>query len=475
MKIVAGIKKYWLFILLGVLVVFLYTFNLARNSRFIWDESRALVDMHRIWENKQITFVGPISSDNLEMFPSLSYYMYMPATVLTNFDPLGPAYMAAFYGFLAWLFLTIAFIKKFGVSSKSILLSLFVATISPVMVASRWAWNPNPVLFWMSIFAISLLFDNPFLIFLGGLSFGASLYHHYLAAFGIIPAILLLPIFYKDSKDSVKKIIITIAGFLVAIVPFALFELKNHYFLNSSTFLSANERSFLSLTTVGFFERFWNAVVILSTMFVPNNIVTIISFLVILLLIFFVYKKDKIIRYSFLSLIFSLLLFGFVKITYSHYQYSQVSLVILFIFRFISLNKNHIWKFFLTALLVFSMFSAYRLITSYTWQGDIVGVRNVTSHILKETEPKTNVAALAGKDSNLTGQRFRDMALIGGKTLDAYNLYPESKILFVVSSTKDESVIRNDQAWELESFKGSTITDIWQVSDFPMYLYRFEK
>ena len=108
-------------------------------------------------------------------------------------------------------------------------------------------------------------------------------------------------------------------------------------------------------------------------------------------------------------------------------------------------------------------------------RGDIVGVRNVTSHILKEAEPKTNVAALAGKDPNLTGQRFRDMALIGGKTLDAFNLYPESKVLFVVSSTKDESVVRNDQAWELESFKGSTITDIWQVSDFPMYLYRFEK
>lgn len=464
-----------MFLLLGLLVVFLYTINLDKNSRFIWDESRALVDMHRIWEQKEITFVGPISEDRLEMFPSLSYYMYMPATVLTNFDPLGPAYMAAFYGVLAWILLTITIIKTFGVSFRSFLLSLFIASLSPVMIASRWAWNPNPVIFWMSLFVFSLSTKNPFLVFLGGVSLGASLYHHYLAALGVVPAILFLPILFKGSKVMVKRIVITLAGFTFAIIPFILFELKNHYFFNLNSFLSANEKSFITLSGTGFFERVWNALVVFAGMFVPKNIPVMIIFLSILTVIFIFYRKDKIIRYSFISLLASLLLFGFVTFTYPHYQYSQVPLVILLFLRFFALNKNKYGKFLLAILLIINLYNATNLIKSYTWQGDIAAVRNVTRHLLEEKNPKANVAALASPDPNLYGQRFRDMALINGKTLYAFDKFPQSEVLFVVSSSNDSEVLRNDHAWEIESFKGSTITNTWKVSDYPLYLYRFEK
>jgi hypothetical protein len=469
------IKRYWKFILLGFVVIFLYTTNLDKNSRFIWDESRALVDMHRIWEQKQITFVGPISENNLEMFPSLSYYMYMPATVLTNFDPLGPSYMAAFYGLIAWLLLTLTIIKSLGVTKKALFLSLLIASLQPVMTASRWAWNPNPVIFWMSLFVFSLSFKNPFLILLGGVSLGASLYHHYLAALGVIPAILLLPLVYKDSKEIIKKIGLTLAGFVFAIIPFALFELKNHYFLNSGAFLSANEKSFVTLSITGFFERFWNAIVVFSTMFVPNNLIIIVLFLVTLIFIYSFYRKDKLIRYSFFSLLISLLLFGFVTITYPHYQFSQVPLATLFLLRFFYLNNNIFGKLLLALLLIISLTSALSLIKSYTWQGDIEAVRNVTKHLLNESNPKANVAALASPDNNLYGQRFRDMALINGKLLYAFDKYPQSEVLYVVSGTDKAEILRKDQAWEIESFKGSTITNTWKVSDYPLYLYRFEK
>jgi len=474
-KTISFIKKYWLFFILGFLIVFLYTYNLDKNSRFIWDESRALVDMHRIWDLKQITFVGPISEDRLEMFPSLSYYMYMPATVLTNFDPLGPAYMAAFYGVLAWLLLTIVIVKTFGKTKKALFLSLLIASLSPVMVASRWAWNPNPIIFWLSVFVFSLSFQNPFLIFIGGLSLGASLYHHYLAAIVVLPIILFLPLLYKGTKGAIKNIILTLLGFAFAIIPFVLFEMKNHFFFNSGAFLSANEKSFLSLSSVGFFERLWNSLVIFSNYFVPNNIFITILFLLIFVLIYLVYRKDKFINYSFLTLLFSFMLFGFVTITYSHYQYAQVPLAILFLLRFFYLNKYILGKLILGVLLAIGLLSAVSLLNSYTWQGDIKAVRNVTKHILQEENPKTNVAALASPDSNLYGQRFRDMVLINSKTLYAFDKFPQSEVLYVVSSADDEEVLRNDQAWEIESFKGSTITNTWKVSEYPLYLYRFEK
>jgi hypothetical protein len=475
MKTVSFLKKYWVFFLLGIIVVFLYTLNLDKNSRFIWDESRALVDMHRIWENKLITFVGPISADNLEMFPSLSYYLYLPSAILTHFDPLGPAYMAAFYGMIAWILLTITIVKICGVNVKSIAFSLLVATINPILVASRWAWNPNLIIFWFSIFIASLFYDNPFFVFLGGISLGASLYHHYLAALGVLPALLFLPIIYKGHKRKISKIALTFSGFIVSLVPFVLFELKNHYFLNSGHFLSANGKSFLTFSGSGFLTRLWDAVVVFSTMFVPNNFVFIVVFLLILLAIFVLYFKDRIIQYSFITLLLSLLLFGFVQITYPHYQYSQVPLVILLLFRFFYLNKNIFGKLFLAALLAFSLYGAANLIGSYTWQGDIIAVRNITKYILAEKVIKTNVAALVSLDTNTTGQRYRDMTLINGKTLDASDKYPSDTVLYVVSGTNNSSSVMQDGAWEMETFRNSTITNIWKVSDFPLYLYRLEK
>ncbi len=474
-KIISFIKKYWLFFVLGFLVVFLYTYNLEKNSRFIWDESRALVDMHRIWDLKQITFVGPISEDRLEMFPSLSYYMYMPATVLTNFDPLGPAYMAAFYGVLGWLLLTIVIVKTFGKTKKALFLSLLIASLSPVMVASRWAWNPNPIIFWLSVFVFSLSFKNPILVFLGGLSLGAALYHHYLAAIVVLPIIIFLPLLYKGTKGAIKKIFLTLLGFSFAIIPFVLFEMKNHFFFNSTAFLSANEKSFMSLSFAGFFERLWNSLVVFSNYFVPNNLFVTIIFFLIFVGIFLVHRKDKYLSYSFLSLLVSFIFFGFVTVTYPHYQYAQVPLAILFFLRFFSLYKNIYGKIILGILLVISLNSAVNLLKSYTWQGDIEAVRNVTKHIILEQNPKTNVAALASPDSNLYGQRFRDMALINGMTLYPFDKFPQSEVLYVVSATEDPEVLRNDQAWEIESFKGSTITNMWRVSEYPLYLYRFEK
>ena len=474
-KIFSFIKKYWLFFVLGLLVVFLYTYNLEKNSRFIWDESRALVDMHRIWDLKQITFVGPISEDRLEMFPSLSYYMYMPATVLTNFDPLGPAYMAAFYGVLAWLLLTIVIVKTFGKTKKALFLSLLIACLSPVMVASRWAWNPNPIIFWLSVFVFSLSFKNSFLVFLGGLSLGAALYHHYLVALVVFPIIIFLPLLYKGTKGAIKNIILTLLGFSFAIIPFVLFEMKNHFFFNSTAFLSANEKSFMSLSFFGFFERLWNSLVVFSNYFVPDNLLVTIIFLVFFVGIYLVHRKDTLLNYSFLSLLVSFIFFGFVTVTYPHYQYAQVPLAILFFLRFFSLNKNIYGKIILGILLVISLNNAVNLLKSYTWQGDIEAVRNVTKYILQEKNPKANVAALASPDSNLYGQRFRDMVLINGMTLYAFDKFPQSEVLYVVSAAEDQEVLRNDQAWEIESFKGSTITNIWRVSDYPLYLYRFEK
>lgn len=474
-SIIFSLKRFIPLILLGFFILFLYSRNLEQNSRFIWDESRALVDMHRIWEQKLLTFVGPISENNLEMFPSLSYYMYLPATILSKFDPLGPVYMAVFYGLLTWLFFTKVIINQLGIGLKSFLLSLFAATAYPLVLVSRWAWNPNLVIFWFSLYLLSLCSESPFFIFVGGFSLGAALYHHYLAALTVIPALLFLPLIYRSDKFGLKKISLTLLGFVTALIPFIIFEAKNHYFLNSGNFLTANNKTFTSLSGNGYPARVWSAIETLAKMFVPDQQIFILLFLFFLVGIFIVYHQDRIVKYAFISLSLSLILFGLVSQTYPHYQYSQVPLVILFFTRFLVLNKNIFGQSVLSLLVLYSLFSSLKMIQNYTWEGDILAVRGVASVISGETNPRTNVAALAGSDTNTTGQRYRDLVLIRGKTLDRSDSYPQSRVLYVVSQSADPVQIRQDPAWEIDSFRGSIITHIWQVSSYPVYLYRFAK
>ncbi len=469
------VKKYQFFIAIGIIVFIFYTFNLNRSTRFIWDESRALVDMHRIWEQKLITFVGPISEDNLEMFPSLSYYMYLPGAILTKFDPLGPVYMAVLFGMFAWIIFTIVIVKKIGIGLKSFLFSLFVGILNPVLIASRWAWNPNPVIFWMMLFISSLFFETPIVLFLGGVSLGATLYHHYLAAFGVIPALIFLPVFYKNNKHIFRNIGFTISGFIFSIIPFALFEIKNHYFLNSASFLASNQKSFTTFSIIGYWERLWNSIVIFAAMFFPNNLFFTIFCIAMFTGLFLIFKRDNTIRYAFLSLVFSFLLFGFVRVTYSHYQYIQVGFALLFVFGYLMVTKSMFGKFAISLLLVSALFMGIRQINQFTWQGDIDAVRKISSIISLETESKVNIAAISSADPNTTGQKYRDMLLIGGKTLDAYNKYPEDKVLYVVSNSLDQAEIRTDPAWEMQPFRGAIITHTWKVSNYPTYLYRFEK
>ncbi len=474
-SIIFSLKRFVPLIILGFFVLFLYSRNLEQNSRFIWDESRALVDMHRIWEQKLLTFVGPISENNLEMFPSLSYYMYLPATILSKFDPLGPVYMAVFYGLLTWLFFTMVIINHLGSGLKSFLLSLFTATAYPMVLVSRWAWNPNLVIFWFSLYLLSLESEYLFVIFVGGFSLGASLYLHYLAALTVLPVLLFLPLIYRSDKLGLKKIFLTLLGFGSALIPFIVFEAKNHYFLNSGSFLTANNKSFISLSGNGYQARLWTAIETLAKMFVPGQQIFILLFLFFLVVVFIVYHQDRIVKYTFVSLVFSLGLFGLVSQTYPHYQYSQVPLVILFLTRFLALNKSISGQLIISFLVLFSLFTSLNMIQNYTWEGDIMAVRSVADIISGETNSQTNVAALAGSDTNTAGQRYRDMVLIKGKTLDRSDSYPQSRVLYVVSQSADPEQIRQDPAWEIDSFRGSIITGIWQVSSYPVYLYRFAK
>src|SRR3989339_1082519 len=108
-----------------ILLIFTRFFNLEKTARFIWDESSDLVNIRRIYIQKDITLIGPISEDGNKVFGSLTYYMLIPFAVIGNFDPASTAYGAAFWGVITGiLFLIISY--KLNKKSEVLTLLLII-------------------------------------------------------------------------------------------------------------------------------------------------------------------------------------------------------------------------------------------------------------------------------------------------------------------------------------------------------------
>jgi len=198
--------------------------NLDRTARFIWDESSDLVKIHQIFVDKQLTLVGPISEDGTKIFGSLTYYMYLPFTILGEFDPVSTAYGAAFWGVLTGILLLYLTYK---VNKKLLyLVAPIIILWYPLVETGRWAWNPNLIPFWVTLSLIFVLRKDNLSKFLSGLVMGLTIHHHFLAVFAALGLGLFV---FVDSikKKEIKKFLIFSGGLLMAILPFVIFDLKN--------------------------------------------------------------------------------------------------------------------------------------------------------------------------------------------------------------------------------------------------------
>ena len=79
------------------------------------------------------------------------------------------------------------------------------------------------------------------------------------------------------------------------------------------------------------------------------------------------------------------------------------------------------------------------------------------------------------------GPGCRTLIFLKGCTLNCgwcanpEGIVPNSQVLYVISKSDNEAVIRNDPAWEMKTFKEIRLTNKSQLSSYPFYLYRFEK
>ncbi|HKC04359.1 MAG TPA: hypothetical protein VKC54_00585 [Patescibacteria group bacterium] len=455
-------KTILLFLIFCLVLCFSRLYNLSKTARFIWDESSDLVNIHQIYVEKKITLIGPISEDGSKVFGSLTYYMLLPFAVLGHFDPVATAYGAAFWGIITGLLILYL---VYIVNKKVVWLAAPIIIFwYPLVETGRWAWNPNLILFWVTLSLIFYLRKSDFSKFLSGLFMGLSIHHHYLAAFagaGFGFVVLL------DSlkKKEIRKFFAFAIGIALTIIPFILFDLRHPpglfltrilYFnhlggVNGQTSILVNLANVFN-ETFQYFGQFLFLKIILIVIFIS-------------LITHDLKKKSAGFSFAFVFLI-QLIGLRFVSDFFTHYILPAVPFFIVYlIYPRKGLGKILSYSA-LFILIVSSLLSFPKQITKVSWESDIASTRFITHTI--EGEIKTgklqnvNIAALGSPDPNTYGRRYRDLLLIDGVTIKTKGEYEISDNLFVITTSSLDK-IRLDPAYEIKFFKNGPLARKWQV------------
>jgi hypothetical protein len=438
-----------------ILLIFTRFFNLEKTARFIWDESSDLVNIMKIYTQKDITLIGPISEDGNKVFGSLTYYMLIPFAVIGNFDPTSTAYGAAFWGVITCiLFLIISYKinKKFEV-----LTLLLIIFWSAILIPSRWAWNPNLMPFWSALSIIMILSKNRFKYFLSGLFLGLTIHHHYLGAFTTFGLWLVI---LKDCIKSrnYKNIIYFSFGSFFAISPFILFDLTHKPGLFLSRILYFNNLD----SNLGILDTFSK----IGSYVISNNYFLLLSIIFITPLVWIdIKKRSSSLNYLFVF-IFSSLLLTLTKNYYDHYLLASLP----FLFTYLIYKRERIGNIFSKMLILIIIFSSLinfpKIINNVTWETNIPAIRNIAQIMENEIKLKdlknVNVVVLQSPDPNTYGRRYRDLLLIENINLKNKHEYEISDHLFVITFKPYEEIIK-DSAYEIKIFKEGKLENSWDI------------
>lgn len=229
-------------IALGLLfVVTVFTHLVAVHNTYIFqnDEARDVLIALKMIQNRQPVLLGPETSVGNMYLGPFYYYLMVPALLLSNLDPVGPAIMVALFG-IATTFLIYLLGKLWHSPTVGVIAALFYA-ISPIMVHhSRSSWNPNVIPFFVSLLLLLPNLKKQLYQFIFGLLVGILFQLHYVAL--ILPGLLFLNSVYsfaktKEYSSLLRCIGFTALGFIFTSAPFWLFELR-HNFVNSTAFIT---------------------------------------------------------------------------------------------------------------------------------------------------------------------------------------------------------------------------------------------
>ncbi len=473
-------KKIWLILavlLIGILV-FTRFYNLDATTRFTRDEASNLIDMHRIWKEKDITFIGPVDINNTVIYPSLTYYMLLPFAAIGNFSPASPAYGTAFFGALTAIllvFLTHKVNRKFTV--YAILIGLFWY---PLVESSRWAWNPHLVPFMSVLALIFWARKGNISKFISGIFFGLSFHLHYFsivsfAVFGSTWGLI------QFSKKKFKEVFLLALGFISMLVPFVIFDIKNPPGLFFGKYLNNN------LVSTGFATKltgFWSDFTanLFRTLFyiTQNNYLAIIVGVLIVILLIVDIKKHKENLLYFLPVITQVACISFLPYWAGRYFLLASPFFIFWLITKREFFGSLVSKFLILVMVLGSIIAMPKLLSESQVPPGGAVVEKISNYIVSAMDSEglknVNIVVLESSDPDPLGVIYRHTLLVKEKRILLDPEYNITDNLFVVTQGSEESV-RGDESNIINGFRSGKAELRYQVAgtDWKLYLFNRDK
>lgn len=144
------------FVALLVAAIFVRFYNLSGSLMFLGDQGRDALLVSKIFLERDLAFIGPVTSvGNLYLGP-FYYYFMLPWLFLSYPSPVGPAVAVALVSIAAIILMYRETNKVFG-TTVALLSSTFFALSSAVVSYSRFSWNPNIEPFFSLLLFFALL------------------------------------------------------------------------------------------------------------------------------------------------------------------------------------------------------------------------------------------------------------------------------------------------------------------------------
>ncbi len=439
-------------IIIGLIVsiaIFSRLLRINTNAHFQADEARDLVNIHQIFVEKKITLVGPISDDGNHLFSSLTYYLLLPFAAIFNFDPIGTVIGAVFWGLITFACFWLLAVK---INRKMLIPAGILAAIWwPLVQISRWPWNPNFVPFWIALSIYLSLYKSKKAKFLSGLSTGMALHHHVLAV--VSAAFIWLK----------KHSILWILGFILAMLPFVIFDLRHPPGLFFSKMVSYNSNQSLNLSEI--IPKTISAIKFTNDyLFSISILKIIIPFIIFILFIWDIKNKSKNIYWgisAFLSL-------GIFLLFNQQFQYLLGMLPLFWMWLFVPRKKigQKITIVLIFLICLSSLIKFKNEIFKDDFKGNIQLVSEASKIIKNQINDQqlsnANLAVLGSEDEDRFGKTYRGVLLTWNTKIKGPTEYIISDNLFVITQ-KEVNNLQGDGAAEIDGFRNGPVIGTWPV------------
>ncbi|HOY61453.1 MAG TPA: glycosyltransferase family 39 protein [Candidatus Woesebacteria bacterium] len=208
-------------------------FHLEERMNFSMDQGLFSLRASEIWENKEISLIGPEASMMVEgkhFFQGpATYYLSVVLMLLGNWDPVRAGVGIVILNGLGLIFLYLTL--KIWFKEEEAKIGIILFTFLPLSIKySNFIWNPNFLLIFCSLFLYifsKAVKNNKFIWYgLAGLMAGICWQFHYQFTLVIIGSLM----FLVFRKTNFKNIFIYILGILIGFWPLIVFEFRNNFY-----------------------------------------------------------------------------------------------------------------------------------------------------------------------------------------------------------------------------------------------------